>query len=136
MKRNILLIEPNYKNKYPPIGLMKIASYHKQLGDNVKFFKGDLKEFVIDSIFEELVVKLENIDNTIKWNSYREDITTYIKRGTTNLLNDLTSSSNGQSPILKEWFKYYFNFYRIRSFRKNQNGIEFTFQLYLLSIGK
>lgn len=89
MKRNILLIEPNYKNKYPPIGLMKIASYHKQLGDNVKFFKGDLKEFVIDSIFEELVVKLENIDNTIKWNSYREDITTYIKRGTTNLLLSL-----------------------------------------------
>jgi hypothetical protein len=118
MKRNILLIEPNYKNKYPPIGLMKIASYHKQLGDNVKFFKGDLKEFVIDSIFEELVVKLENIDNTIKWNSYREDITTYIKRGTTNLLNDLTSSSNGQSPILKEWFKYYFNFYRNKKFQE------------------
>ena len=47
MKRNILLIEPNYKNKYPPIGLMKIATYHKRLGDNVVFYKGDLKEFIL-----------------------------------------------------------------------------------------
>lgn len=39
MSRNILLVEPNYKNKYPPMGLMKISSYYKQLGDNVTFFK-------------------------------------------------------------------------------------------------
>ena len=32
--KNILLIEPDYKNKYTPLGLMKIASYHKQKGDN------------------------------------------------------------------------------------------------------
>lgn len=37
---NVLLVEPNYKNKYPPMGLMKISSYHKILGDNVKFVKG------------------------------------------------------------------------------------------------
>ena len=36
----VLLVEPNYKNKYPPMGLMKISSYHKILGDNVKFVKG------------------------------------------------------------------------------------------------
>ena len=38
----ILLIEPNYKNKYPPIGLMKISTYHKNKGDSVQFYKGDL----------------------------------------------------------------------------------------------
>lgn len=37
---NVLLVEPSYKNKYPPMGLMKISSYHKMLGDNVKFVKG------------------------------------------------------------------------------------------------
>lgn len=36
----ILLVEPNYKNKYPPMGLMKISTYHKILGDEVRFVKG------------------------------------------------------------------------------------------------
>jgi len=36
----ILLVEPAYKNKYPPIGLMKLASYHRGKGDYVQFYKG------------------------------------------------------------------------------------------------
>src|SRR5215471_2425248 len=41
--KNILLIEPGYKNKYPPLGLMKIAQYHGLRGkrDHVKFIKGE-----------------------------------------------------------------------------------------------
>ena len=40
---NILLIEPGYKNKYPPLGLMKLAQYHGPDGknDHVKFIKGE-----------------------------------------------------------------------------------------------
>ena len=40
MDRNILLVEPGYPTKFPPLGLMKISSYHKDLGDKVTFFKG------------------------------------------------------------------------------------------------
>lgn len=41
--KNILLIEPAYKNKYPPLGLMKIAQYHGPDGkrDHVTFVKGE-----------------------------------------------------------------------------------------------
>ena len=38
---SVLLIEPGYRNKYPPLGLMKIASYHRERGDLVKFVKGE-----------------------------------------------------------------------------------------------
>ena len=43
--KNILLIEPSYRNKYPPLGLMKIAQYHGLHGknDNVHFIKGEDK---------------------------------------------------------------------------------------------
>lgn len=42
-RRRILLIEPGYKNKYPPLGLMKIAQYHGPHGkdDDVSFVKGE-----------------------------------------------------------------------------------------------
>ena len=41
--KKILLIEPGYKNKYPPLGLMKIAQYHGPRGkkDSVHFIKGE-----------------------------------------------------------------------------------------------
>lgn len=38
--RNVLLVEPGYKSKYPPLGLMKISTYHNNQGDHVTFHKG------------------------------------------------------------------------------------------------
>ena len=37
--KRVLLVEPGYRNKYPPLGLMKLAAYHKQRGDYVQFMK-------------------------------------------------------------------------------------------------
>lgn len=40
----VLLVEPSYKNKYPPLGLMKISSFHKDRGDEITFVKGCINE--------------------------------------------------------------------------------------------
>ena len=47
--KNILLIEPGYPNKYPPLGLMKLAAYHGPHGrdDHIKFVKGDDPEVML-----------------------------------------------------------------------------------------
>lgn len=42
---DILLLEPGYSNKYPPIGLMKISYFHRYIhGDYVRFAKGRLPD--------------------------------------------------------------------------------------------
>lgn len=43
-RKKVLLIEPEYQNKYPPLGLMKISAYHRLKGDMVVFFKGKSPE--------------------------------------------------------------------------------------------
>ena len=58
MNRKVLLIEPNYKNKYPPMGLMKIATYYRRCNDDVRFFKGDLKKFAAQLICEEFCAEI------------------------------------------------------------------------------
>ena len=55
--KNILLIEPGYPNKYPPLGLMKLAAYHGSYGraDNVTFVKGATTK-VLDASWDRVYV--------------------------------------------------------------------------------
>ncbi len=78
MPRNILLIEPNYKNKYPPIGLMKISTYHKELGDKVSFFKGELKDFAIELKLKNCLSKLSRIVRNYNWQQHEQEIVKYL----------------------------------------------------------
>ena len=60
MNRKVLLIEPDYKNKYPPMGLMKIATYYRRCQDDVRFFKGNLKEYAARLLCEEFYIEAQD----------------------------------------------------------------------------
>lgn len=65
MSRNILLVEPAYQTKFPPLGLMKISSYHKLLGDNVKFIKGMNENIAYECFWDRIYISTVF---TFNWN--------------------------------------------------------------------
>ena len=86
MARKVLLLEPNYKNKYPPMGLMKIATYYRKLGDDVRFFKGDVKDLAAEIIMERLIKHFNIIHPELSIKKYYSEVFEYIKRGHKNCL--------------------------------------------------
>lgn len=118
MKRKILLVEPNYKNKYPPIGLMKIATYHRTIGDDVKFFKGDLKDLVIDLLFEKCLKKLKSIDNNVNWIQKAFFIKLYIKTGKKENLEMLELGRSKYAPFVIQALDEYLKNFRRKEYEK------------------
>ena len=54
---DILLLEPGYSNKYPPIGLMKISYFHKYIHhDYVRFAKGKLPDALENKKWDRVYV--------------------------------------------------------------------------------
>lgn len=95
-KKKVLLIEPNYSNKFPPVGLMKIATYYRNRGIlygdewEVVFYKGDLKHFVIERITDNLIEKLNDADGTNhNWHFYKDILFEYIRTRKSELLENL-----------------------------------------------
>jgi len=86
--RKILLIEPNYKNKYPPIGLMKISHYHKLLGDDVRFFKGDMNDLFLELRYNKCMAALNRLNNKINWADRLLPIQSYLKTKRLDRLNE------------------------------------------------
>ena len=91
MKRKVLLIEPDYKNKYPPMGLMKIATYFREYRqDDVRFFKGDLKQLAAQLLFEEYYAELQSRDAFApRWQYHIADMISYIKLGKYSILDEI-----------------------------------------------
>lgn len=89
MSRRILLLEPDYKNKYPPMPLMKLATYFRRRGDDVRFFKGDLRDFAAQLLAEELYAELNDSDLARHFDILKR----YIRRGTASILTDVRDLS-------------------------------------------
>ena len=111
-KRKVLLIEPNYSNKFPPIGLMKLATYHRNLGNwDVVFYKGDLSLFVIDRITDKCIAELQLIDNSIDWTIRKDKIFEYIKTRKRDVFESIGIDDSEFSILLNGKLDDYKNYY-------------------------
>ena len=100
-RKKVLLIEPNYANKFPPVGLMKLSTYYKNLGNwDVVFFKGDLKNFVIERITERCVEMFLTIDKSIDWSLKKDKIFEFIKTRKKNLIPEIGIEQSNFSILL------------------------------------
>ncbi len=117
MSRKVLLVEPNYRNKYPPMGLMKLSTYHKQLGDDVTFYKGIFRDFIIEDIYSELLEKLTANDSSVAWEGKKDLILRYIKMGHGSDFHKLSLLS--QDVLALENLKYYKDYYRKKEYLNN-----------------
>lgn len=88
MNRKVLLIEPNYKNKYPPMGLMKLATYYRMVGDDVRFYKGDMHLLAVELICEDLIDRLSLVFPDIFWKDYYPTLFEFIKVGKVSILEE------------------------------------------------
>jgi hypothetical protein len=113
--REILLIEPNYKNKYPPMGLMKLSTYYKNMGDNVRFFKGDLLDLVSQLLCEDLFKILRGSYPERQYVKYTPDFIKYIRYGKTADIPDILSSDEE----IIEWLKIYRQKFKSKDYFNN-----------------
>ena len=102
----ILLVEPNYNNKYPPIGLMKIAMYHKRRGDYVEFYKGTAPSQTISKMDRVYITSIFTFyfDITIEtihhYTKYMDRSKIFIGGIAVSLLHDVFRTQTGIENIL------------------------------------
>ena len=89
MNRKVLLVEPNYKNKYPPMGLMKIATYFRDSGDDVRFFKGNLQDLVLELDVDDLLEDLKRINSKTNWRRYKSSLLQFFRLGRMAILDEI-----------------------------------------------
>lgn len=104
-KQTALLLEPNYKNKYPPMGLMKLAMYHRLQGFDVVFYKGELRDFTAEEFAKIAVGKLADLGHGVDWRKHVENIKLYLKKG--QIESESPFDFDTRRPFVKRWLEYY-----------------------------
>lgn len=131
MDRKVLLVEPNYKNKYPPMGLMKLATYYRMLGDDVRFYKGDMRSLAADLICKDLINHLSIMRPEVFWKDYYPILFNFIKIGKYAILE---SDSIFKDEFVLDAVKEYRTKYRNKEYftkpRFDKVGITTLFTFY------
>ncbi|MBI2274729.1 MAG: hypothetical protein HYU70_13100 [Bacteroidetes bacterium] len=93
---------------------MKIATYHRMLGDQVKFFKGDLKDLVLDELAHKCISRLKRLDAKRNWKDHIVQIRSFIQFRNPETI-DLFIYRNSKNKIkLLECLNDYSTIYRSR----------------------
>lgn len=131
MNRKVLLIEPNYKNKYPPMGLMKLATYYRMVGDDVRFYKGEMRLLAVELICEDLINHLEICFPEVYWKEYYPVLFDFIKLGKYSILeNDIIFENEDVLEAVKEYRKKYKDEEYFTNPRFDKVGITTLFTFY------
>lgn len=122
-KKKILLVEPGYRNLFPPLGLMRISTWRKSMGDLVHFVKenpppdyfGYKQPRLLPNYDEIYITSLftynfnEVISCIRKYQSLYPDAKIHVGGILASLLPDLIKKETGISPhigLLEEAEKY------------------------------
>ena len=131
MNRKVLLIEPNYKNKYPPMGLMKLATYYRTVGDDVRFYKGEMRLLAVELICDDLINHLSMICPEVFWKDYYPTLFDFIKIGKYAILE---SDSIFKDEVVLDTVKEYRKKYKDKEYFTNPRfdkvGITTLFTFY------
>jgi len=106
-QRRVLLVEPNYKNKYPPLGLMKLATYHRTRGDYVRFFKGEFKDLISDIYTDEAIKNFVTLDPNTAWHQHKSTIHRAIRYRHSVSMDTISQLNPIVGPAIASWLKYY-----------------------------
>lgn len=103
----VLLVEPNYKNKYPPLGLMKLATYHRTRGDYVRFFKGEFKDLISDIYTDAAIKNFVALDPNTAWHQHKPTIHRAIRYRHSVSMDTISQLNPIIGPAIGSWLKYY-----------------------------
>lgn len=122
MNRKVLLLEPNYHNKYPPMGLMKLAMYYRLQNDKVVFFKGNLTDFIISELVDSTLDRLSKLDKTCgqnsNWKQFTPDIFIFLRTGKISPNSDFERVVSN-NPLSRNWLDYYRKQFRTNAYFDN-----------------
>lgn len=123
-RRRVLLLEPNYRNKYPPMGLMKLAMYHRLHGDEVVFYKGDLSAFILSEWTLDALTKFQELNEEspspekVDWRMLAPAIKEAIHAGKITPNSELEVALAKQ-PLAKLWLADFRKQFRSGAYYKN-----------------
>ena len=90
---------------------MKLATYFKSLGDNVVFFKGEIKDFILDRITDKCINTLSSVCPEINWRLKHDTLRQYIKTRNTSFIEALKIGDSGIFDFLVSWIDQFKDYY-------------------------